>query len=82
MGGQSNVYAYVVNDLFLTTSFTYLRDVGGQKSPRICLRSYWIAQYINLTQHNILDMYVSYLKIYGFLQENKKKTKKIHSVTT
>ena len=31
MGGQSNVYAYKVNDLFVITSFVYEGRLGGQK---------------------------------------------------
>ena len=40
VGGQSNVYAYKKNDLFLFTSFDYEGWMGGPKSPKICLRSY------------------------------------------
>ena len=40
VGGQSNVYAYKVNDLSLFTSFVYEGWVGGPKGPKICLRSY------------------------------------------
>ena len=40
VGGQSNVYAHKVNDLFLFTSIVYKGWVGGQKSPKFCLRSY------------------------------------------
>ena len=42
VGGQSNVYAHKVNDLFLFTSIVYKGWVGGQKSPKFCLRSYWM----------------------------------------
>ena len=31
MGGQSNVYAYKVNDLFLSTLHVFKGWVGGQK---------------------------------------------------
>ena len=42
VGGQANVYASKVNDLFLVTLFVYERWVGGPKSTKICLRSYWM----------------------------------------
>ena len=42
VGGQSNVYVHKVNDLFLFTSIVYKGWVGGQKSPKFCLRSYWM----------------------------------------
>ena len=34
VGGQSNVYAYKVNDLSLFTSFVYEGWVGGQKKSK------------------------------------------------
>ena len=40
VGGQSNVYANKVNDLFLFSVFVYKRRVGGQKSPKVCLPNY------------------------------------------
>ena len=40
VGGQSNVYTYKVNDLFLLTSFVYKGWVGVQKSPKTYPRSY------------------------------------------
>ena len=42
MGGQPNVYAYMVNNLFSFTSFVYN---GGQKVPKVCPRSYWMPPY-------------------------------------
>ena len=38
--GQPNVYAYKVNDCLLFNQVVYEGWVGGQKYPKICLRSY------------------------------------------
>ena len=40
VGGQSNVYAHMVNDFFLFTLIVYKEWVGDQKSLKICLRSH------------------------------------------
>ena len=37
---QLNFYPYKLKDIFLFTFFVYERWVGGQKSPKVCLRSY------------------------------------------
>ena len=50
MGGQLNVYAYKVKDLFLFTSFIYKGWVGGPKSPKFCLRSHRIPPYADLAK--------------------------------
>ena len=34
MGGQSNVYAHKVNDLFLSTLLVYKGWLGGQNGPK------------------------------------------------
>ena len=47
VGGQSNTYAYKVHDLFLLTWFVYKEWVGGQKSSKICLRSYWMPLFLD-----------------------------------
>ena len=42
VGGQLNVYAHKVKDHFLFTWIVYEGWVGGPKSPKICLRSFWM----------------------------------------
>ena len=42
VGGQVNVYACKVKGQCLLTSFVYEGWVGGPKSPKICLCSYWM----------------------------------------
>ena len=42
VGGQPNIYACEVNDLYLLTLFVYKGWMGGQKILKFCLRSYWM----------------------------------------
>ena len=46
---MSIVYVHNVNGHFLFTSFVYEYEgwVGGQKSPKFCLRSYWMPPYLD-----------------------------------